>query len=1303
MAAGYQRKFPEGTQQITTGCQYCAVGCGYSAILVPILFSSNVHVAEDLNNAVMPPELKTDFDEHGIILSSNLSISVDHKGVKWTIEDATHNSRYVIKLNSRIEKLQVLGEPQLPLGGVSSFITPAMCNTIKFKGKMYEVAVAPDVRCDLNKGNFSVRGGSQGENLVRSDGNNRSTKDRLKSPAVRLSNGEWIEITWDVLYQVMAKLLTATTEMGVDTTDGKTQIIVQRPHALGVKLFEHQFLENTFAATKLFYSMFGTPNVAYHDRPSTAGSSPGLKDVGFRPHDYSYQEVLESDVLVFVGTNPYENQSVFFMQYCVGKEFIVIDPRKSATAQYAEETGGLHLQPTKLGADSIVLYAICREIIKRWNTHQPNHPFPWSDRIVSNNDVQTLRTSIGQLSGKKKYETMRRASRAMTFKQFEGFLGVAESDQTAQYSLGQAAEVSGVPEHLLRETISRMFDPNETDKDRQPRIGIFYEKGMIWGFNYHNTAAVACLGLLLGAYTKDGGRFVGRVGGHQKGWAAAMADLRDLVDNKTGSQSEEPFSLGYPYHNVVDRYRDDHLSKEIRVPHNLDNHVFGPDEDQIKSRSDNLATLSNGLITHAQPDVRLLWIIGGNYLGQTNNSEWKQKELQRRTTIGNTTGVPLRPDPPPVGGSLTVEQIFAVFKRRIEAVDAQGIPGLVIVHQDIFPNPTTTLSDIRIPAAGWGEDTFCRYNAQRRLRVYDKFQDPPLCPKDVMSVQGDPETVVDNSAIYQHSPKSDWRIFRDIARRLGREMDKKLPSGDGQFEKKLSTGHFFFWRHSGEVADDMAGHSNRTVGMGLQALLQFGKGNESVDDSRLLHSILGAGQTNGISPNLSDIYTVAEEAENPIHGNGIATNGLMLPVTNEGGRLVGHLRYPRNYLDGKLMFIKAPWSEIETVFNEINSSNPTTLNPNELLITNGRFNHLWNNLYHHLRNDYVNQRYPEDLPGPVLEVNPSWAASQPGGGIKNGDVVEVQRGDAGPGFMAIASLQDSVPAHLAFALFSYPVRIEEDGPTTGTKKKYFTFDGYVNRITHGYTDGINPIAALKYGRAKITPTGKKYVPSPSGEGENFTGPTYESRNVITSSNFGFLFEFLDEDGSLSQRLDEGNVPSKIHTAFTDHPDLPSPVNPQIFIQHPGRRWHLSWETDPAGLTVHSFVLESQSETDSLGEVQLKIVASSARWNQYGRFKEKTRINWEMRELIVTKGLPRTFAPDDIGIPHPEATQELLLRPDIFLEKLVEDGNLRRRFDRALKRDRMNYFDQGRIVDSWKNNGWTSQEFLIAEKFLDQFP
>ncbi|MDA1013174.1 MAG: molybdopterin-dependent oxidoreductase [Planctomycetota bacterium] len=705
MAESHQREFPAGTKRITTGCQYCAVGCGYNAFLVP-----------------EPSE----------------------------------------------------GSTPVTLDGVARFITPAMRGEVNFRGKRHLAAVAPDVRCDLNKGNHSVRGGSQGHNLVSHDGSGRSTQARLKSPHVRLTDGNLHEITWAQLNQILAKLIVAATQMSATpATAGDRKVKVDRPQGLGVKICEYQYLENAYAATKLFYSAIGTPNVAYHDRPSAAGSSPGLQDVGLGPHNFSYGEVNRSDVLLFVGTNPYENQSVFFMQYCAGHEMIVIDPRRTATAQYALETGGLHLQPTALGADSLVMYAICRELLLRWRTsHGTLDSFPWRDRVLA--DLGQLPTDDDD--AQQRAEKRRRASRTATFDGFAKFLGV--DDAESRYALSNAADVSGIPLADLHDAVDRLLKLNAA-RDEQPKVGIFYEKGMIWGFNYHNTASVGSLGLLLGAYSEPG-RFVGRVGGHQKGWAASRMDLSGhFISSNTSDPTG--YSQGFPFRNATDEFTDVALQAKfgvnasIQVHHNLDNHLFGPSPTDVLSSVGDRVTLRNGLTTNADPDVRLLWIIGGNYLGQTNDSGRKVDALNTRLRCGRNYGVIER------STSTDVNEIVGVLQQRVESPN-----GIVLIHQDVFENPTTEFCDLVIPAAGWGEDTFCRYNAQRRLKLYERFQDMPIHAEDRQRVDGhDPldHCRFDHPDRLMKSPQPDWVIFRDVAHAIGQEIDSQ--STDTDFQQRM--------------------------------------------------------------------------------------------------------------------------------------------------------------------------------------------------------------------------------------------------------------------------------------------------------------------------------------------------------------------------------------------------------------------------------------------------------------------------------------------------------------------------------------
>ena len=1199
MAQDYTRIVPEDTRRITTGCQYCAVGCGYNAFLVG--------------------------------------------------ESAETRS----------------------LDGVSRFITPAMRNKIRYRGKAYDAAVAPDVRCDLNKGNHSVRGGSQGENLVAFDGSGRSTKQRLRSPLVRLSDGKLHEITWAQLYEVMARLVIKATRM--EPNANRDKIRIRRREALGVKIYEYQYLENTYSATKLFYTMIGTPNVAYHDRPSASGSSPGMADVGFRPHDFAYDDVRSSDVLLFTGTNPYENQSVFFMQYCQGKPMIVIDPRRTATAEYAVRTGGLHLQPTKLGADSLVLYALARQIIASWLEGGQLNDFPLDDRLGK--DVSQLPVEND--------DQRRRASRAATFQEFANkFLKVG--DATSPYTLENAEAKSGIPRSQLQTAAKMLFDPGKSAPD-QPKVGMFYEKGLIWGFNYHNTAAVGSLGLLLRAYS-EAGRFVGRVGGHQKGWAESRT-FKDL-EFVARPRSAKP---GYPFFASSDTYSDEFLVKLkkndervdsdiIRPKHNLDNHVFGPPpgfehDDQTGVRP-GFVRLRNILVTKSDPDVRMLWIIGNNCLAQSNDTQRKREELLRRLQKGSPTpGQILRSPLPDEGQPISVESIVEALGQRID----KG--GVVVVHQEIFANPTTELCDLVIPAAGWGEDDFIRYNAQRRLKLYARFQDMPLHQDD--DGDGDPMVRIDD---FRHSPKPDWVIFRDIAQTIGRVLD----TGESNyFEDKMRKA--FPWCDSSELCDEMSQLSNRH-GM-LGDLYWFGKAKGIPVSQGILHRVLGkkaAGEPeDGLAPLLrAPNYTIPGQGE--VYGNSIATNGVLLPVrlNKDTETLEGTLSQAPS---GKFFFIRAPWHEIEPFYEEL------IPRENELFITNGRFNHLWNNMFHHLRNEYVNERYPEDLPGTILEVNPDWAASQ---GIQNGQVVEIRNG--AHRFVAIASRQSSLPPNGAFAMFSYPVHAGQD------EEQLFTFDGYVNNATNGYADGINAIGALKYGRAAVS---KAAHPQTGAADWIFPrdfparaprlGPTFEQRNQLGPA--------APPPNRLDWEMRELIVAKGLPRAFLKR-SFSFGLPPHFITSGPeslnpvGSFWRIPGLTPDSFLNMRVFgerigdaLIDRLKSDMPSGMLQSDELASNAHTTtllERLEFLLSHRADFGDAELAEAQSILDLM----IDTPHRTVVEKFLV-PDEFLTLLKANAAVRQRMMARLNTDRRRMFwhDGHSTIDEWQ-----AGELAIARKwFWDQ--
>jgi arsenite oxidase large subunit len=149
------------------------------------------------------------------------------------------------------------------------------------------------------------------------------------------------------------------------------------------------------------------------------------------------------------------------------------------------------------------------------------------------------------------------------------------------------------------------------------------------------------------------------------------------------------------------------------------------------------------------------------------------------------------------------------------------------------------------------------------------------------------------------------------------------------------------------------------------------------------------------------------------------TDGIQLPARLDKGKLVGT---PRLHTDlrfktdsGKANFVFPDWDAVERR-NRILA--PTG---DELWVTNGRVNHLWNNLFDYTRRPYTIQRWPMNF----LQVNPKDARAR---GIESGDLVEVSS-DRVPNqvgrriegsFTAVAYVTDEVPPGVTFAYFHYP-------------------------------------------------------------------------------------------------------------------------------------------------------------------------------------------------------------------------------------------------------------------------------------------
>ena len=597
---------------------------------------------------------------------------------------------------------------------------------VSLHGTEQVAAVVPDLACPVNRGNYSVRGGTLGRTLTSPISEDHSaaalapaaTRERLTTPMIRLSAGGWAAMDWDETLELMSRLIQ-------NATDGFTE-----PRRVGAKRFGYHSLENTYAAATLFSRVIGTPNVADHDRPSTADSSPGLTDAGLHHHAFSYDDLLDCDVVVLLGSNAYECQSVMFQQAIAGRRIVVLDPRRTITADYAVRTGGIHLQPRVLGADCTIINAIARLILEE---HYGAPELDALRRLVPEPRVREATeryTAAGRL---------RAARRIRSFDAWQATLRASDAFDPAV-----VAADTGIPIESLHEAATLLATPSL-------RAAILYEKGLIWGYNYQNTAAVANLAILtfnFNAPNRPGDPpsdvtaalaglphargFCGRLGGHQKGEARPQKDNRDVM-HSAAVPTDRLQSLDEGLDTAISHYQDYHLAGTVAYEPPADGPRIVFTHPEAVSAPD-----------HPE-DISLLWVIGCNPAGDTPDAQRKWRRVGERLAIGREADLRAK------------EQAKANLLARVTAVvsrapESPGGRGLVIVQQDVFPNFTSEYADVLLPATGFGEDPYTRYNGERCLRLYDKFQDAPLFR--------------DNAGVHESRCRPDWWIFTRVAQKL---------------------------------------------------------------------------------------------------------------------------------------------------------------------------------------------------------------------------------------------------------------------------------------------------------------------------------------------------------------------------------------------------------------------------------------------------------------------------------------------------------------------------------------------------------
>ncbi|MBB6171776.1 assimilatory nitrate reductase catalytic subunit [Nocardiopsis mwathae] len=160
------------------------------------------------------------------------------------------------------------------------------------------------------------------------------TPDRLTTPLLRKDRtAEFTEVDWDTALDHVADRLA-----GLRAEHGPDSVAV---FGSGGLTNEKSYLLGKFARVAL-----GTSQIDYNGRFCMSSAAAGsMRAFGLdRGMPFPLTDVGEADVVLLAGANPAETMPPM-MGHLSAPTLIVVDPRRSATAQQALAQGGMHLAP----------------------------------------------------------------------------------------------------------------------------------------------------------------------------------------------------------------------------------------------------------------------------------------------------------------------------------------------------------------------------------------------------------------------------------------------------------------------------------------------------------------------------------------------------------------------------------------------------------------------------------------------------------------------------------------------------------------------------------------------------------------------------------------------------------------------------------------------------------------------------------------------------------------------------------------------------------------------------------------------
>jgi len=700
-------------ERYATVCQFCNVGCGYDVYVWPAGEEGGLKPGEHgvvyrVRDTVYNRELKPDSTDF-----SRITVLSHNIGIPWISE-----AMVVRTIRRDWSKGRGTGEWR----------------------EVY-VAQIPSPECPINMGNYSIRGGTNGERNW-SPWNVAGAR-RLKFPMVRFG-GRLEVVTWDYAIDLVARVVKGV----IDRWGVESRRWGKEGHAIFAHRMDHggggggAMIENVTAGLFFFYGV-RTAFARIHNRSFFGPENPAIGDAGPGAMNNSLHDLRLADVMVFWGANSYATGTVMFIEHAlsnlrgatadekrrwfggepvVDTYMIIVDPRKTETVEAARAAARdrvLHLAPEP-GTDIVLANAIARVIYERY-------------RGTVDSILQVYRQA---------------AQRGFNWDENAWRLYLEEAleinRKTLDQYLAEAEKVTGVPRRDIERAAEILGAPKPGGYPK--RVWLMYEKGIIWNQNYRSIYSLVDLCIMTGAFRGIPGTGCQRQGGHQEGYAGpepppppwvkerlhpspwnfaklkgielkTYDDYRRLFNEwyrevYTEGYYKTKWPMGDRYMPTTD-FRLEGGEGRVLWVHDMDNYKLAPAAQRLKAA----VSERSWRVTR--------YVFAQDFAGITARDSAEQYDT-RALDIQVTT-------------SPTSEEYARLV---LEALEKTG--GLFVVVQDIYPTFMVEDAHVVLPVAfNNGETPDVRMSVhERRFRISDAWLDPP------------------------GEAKPDWWIYAMVARRI---------------------------------------------------------------------------------------------------------------------------------------------------------------------------------------------------------------------------------------------------------------------------------------------------------------------------------------------------------------------------------------------------------------------------------------------------------------------------------------------------------------------------------------------------------